>query len=78
MPCTISNNGLGIKTRTLIDTGADSFIFINQKLATKASQYVDSQIRKLPKQYDVTGYDGRLSTPITQYLELNLHIDGRK
>ena len=65
MPCTISNNGLGIKTRTLIDTGANGFIFIDQQLARKASQYLDSLIRTLPKQYNVTGYDGRESTPIT-------------
>ena len=30
MPCTISDNRLGIKTRTLIDTRVNSFIFINQ------------------------------------------------
>ena len=65
MPCTISNNGLGIKTRILIDTGANGFVFIDQQLARKASQYLDSPIQTLPKQYDVTGYNGQTSTPIT-------------
>jgi exosome complex RNA-binding protein Rrp4 len=53
MPCIISKNGLRIKTRTLIDTGANGYIFIDCRLAEKAS-------------------------PITQYIEMNLHINGRK
>ena len=55
MPCTISNNGLG-KTRTLIDTEANGFIFVDQQLATKASQFLGTTIQTLPKAYDVTGY----------------------
>ena len=65
MPCTISNNGLGIKTRTLIDTRVNGFVFIDQQLARKASQYLDSLIQTLLKQYDITGYNGQTSTLIT-------------
>ena len=78
MLCTISNNRLGIKTRILINTRVNGFVFIDQQLARKASQYLDSLIQTLLKQYNVIGYNGRESTLITQYLELNLYIDGRK
>jgi predicted aspartyl protease len=44
LPCTISNNRLGIQTQTLIDTGANSFIFINPKLAKKAAYFLDTPI----------------------------------
>ena len=37
LPCTISQNRLGIKTRTLINTGANGFIFIDSRLVEKAS-----------------------------------------
>jgi hypothetical protein len=33
LPCTISNNGLGIKTTSLIDTGANGYTFIDLKFA---------------------------------------------
>jgi predicted aspartyl protease len=78
MPCTISKNGLGIKTRTLIDTGANGYIFIDQKLAEKASQYLDTPITALPVSHDVRAFNGHRASPITHYIELNLHIDGRK
>jgi hypothetical protein len=44
LPCTISNNGLGIQTQTLINTRANSFIFINSKLAKKATHFLDIPI----------------------------------
>jgi hypothetical protein len=37
MSYTINKNRLKIKTRTLINTKANSYIFINYKLAKKAS-----------------------------------------
>jgi hypothetical protein len=37
MSCIISKNRLEIKTYTLINTKANSYIFINRKLAEKAS-----------------------------------------
>jgi hypothetical protein len=37
MPYTISKNRLKIKTYTLINTRANSYIFINRRLAEKTS-----------------------------------------
>jgi len=78
MPCTISINRLGIKTRALINTRANGFIFLNSPLAREASRYLDTNIRTLEHPYLVKGFDGQKADPITQYLELNLHISGRK
>ncbi len=78
MPCTISKNGLGIKTRALIDTGANGFIFIDSQLAQKASRFLDTPTRTLEIPCQVKGFDGKTSNPIEQYLEMNLHIAGRK
>jgi hypothetical protein len=41
MFCIISKNGLRIKTRTLINIKANDYIFINYKLAEKASQFLN-------------------------------------
>jgi predicted aspartyl protease len=51
MPYTISKNGLGIKTRTLVDTGVNGYIFIDSRLAQKASQFLDAPIRTLGTPY---------------------------
>jgi predicted aspartyl protease len=44
LPCIISNNRLRIQTQTLIDTGANGFIFINPELAKKAAYFFDIPI----------------------------------
>jgi hypothetical protein len=44
LPYIISNNRLGIQTQTLINTRANSFIFIDSKLAKKAAYFLDTPI----------------------------------
>jgi transposase InsO family protein len=78
LPCTISKNGLGIKTRTLIDTGANGFIFIDTGIAGLAARHLDADFQKLDMPYTVKGFDGGQAKTITHYLELNLHIDRTK
>src|SRR5260370_2425144 len=78
MPCTVSKNGLGIKTRTLIDTGANGYIFIDREYAEKASQHMNVPIQSMPEARNIRSFEGKKGNPITQYIEMNLHIDGRK
>jgi hypothetical protein len=44
LPYTISNNRLRIQTQTLINTRANSFIFIDPKLAKKAAHFLNTPI----------------------------------
>jgi hypothetical protein len=44
LPCIISNNRLGIQTQILINTRANSFIFINPELAKKATHFLNIPI----------------------------------
>jgi predicted aspartyl protease len=78
MPCTISKNRLRIKTRTLIDTRANGYIFIDRRLAEKASQFLDVPIQTLLVSHDIRAFNSKKASLITQYIEMNLHIDGRK
>ena len=41
MPYTISINGLGIKSSSLINTRANSYAFINTKLAQLAERFLE-------------------------------------
>ena len=72
---TISKNGIGIKTRILIDTRANRFIFINTKLANLAAQYLNTDFTELPVPYTVKGFDGKITKKIMYCLVLTLLID---
>jgi hypothetical protein len=78
MPYTISKNRLGIKTRTLINTGANDYIFIDCRLAEKASQFLDVPIQTLPVSHNIRAFNDKKASLITQYIEINLHINSRK
>jgi hypothetical protein len=72
---TVSNNELGIKTTSLIDTEANSYTFVNTKFAKTIERFLDVKLTKLKDLYKVQGFDERQATSITQYLELALVID---
>jgi hypothetical protein len=78
MPCIISKNRLRIKTYTLIDTEANGYIFINRRLAKKASQFLDVPIQTLPVSYNIKAFNGKKASLIIQYIKMNLHINGHK
>jgi hypothetical protein len=78
MPCIISKNKLRIKTRTLINTEANSYIFINYRLAKKTSQFLDILIQTLPVSYNIKAFNSKKASLITQYIKINLHINSRK
>jgi predicted aspartyl protease len=78
LPCTISSNGLGIKTRTLIDIGANGYAFIDTDFAATATRFLDTKIQRLLTACNVRGFDGKLAQLITDYMELTMLIDGRQ
>jgi hypothetical protein len=65
MPYTISKNRLKIKTYTLINTKANSYIFIDRRLAKKASQFLDVLIQTLLVSHDIKAFNGKKTSLIT-------------
>jgi hypothetical protein len=59
MLCIISKNKLGIKIRTLINTKANGYIFIDYKLAKKASQFLDILIQTLSVSYHIRAFNSK-------------------
>jgi hypothetical protein len=74
----INKNRLKIKTYTLINTEANSYIFINRKLTEKASQFLDIPIQTLLVSYDIRAFNSKKASLITQYIKMNLYINSRK
>jgi hypothetical protein len=77
MPCTISINGLGIKSSSLIDTGANSYTFIDTKLVKLAERFLGVEPQPLPLPYTICGFDGKPAESAKKYIEVLLLIDGR-
>ena len=78
LPYTISSNGLGIKTRTLIDTGANGYAFIDTDFVAIATRFLDTKVQRLPAACNVRGFDGKIAQPITDYVELTMLINRRR
>jgi hypothetical protein len=75
---TISSNGLGIKTRTLIDTRANGYAFINTNFAAIATRFLDTKVQQLLTLCNIRGFDGKTTQLITDYIELTLLINRRQ
>jgi hypothetical protein len=78
MSCIISKNRLRIKTYTLINTRTNVYIFIDYRLAKKASQFLDVLIQTLPVSHNIKAFNSKKASLITQYIKMNLHINGYK
>jgi hypothetical protein len=74
---------LNIKSYTfhiyaLGNTRANSFLFINTKLATLLIRHCDARSKPLPYIVLVTSYDGQRSSKIIYYIRLILQINNRR
>ena len=78
LSCIVSSNGLGIKTSSLIDTGANGYTFIDTKFAKTVECYLGVPPTPLKVPCKVRGFDGQQTTPITHSVELALMVDGRR
>jgi hypothetical protein len=62
---TISNNRLGIKTTSLIDTRANSYMFVDTKFAKTIERFLDVKLTRLKDSCKVQGFDRQQATFIT-------------
>jgi hypothetical protein len=64
MSCIISKNRLKIKTCTLINTRANDYIFIDYRLAEKASQFLNILIQALLMSYNIKAFNSKKTSLI--------------
>src|SRR4051794_15024294 len=76
--CSLSSNGFGITLHSLVDSGANGFLFINRPLAHRLSKALSQPLRRLPYSVPVRGFKSDISTTVTHYIRLHLTIDGRR
>jgi hypothetical protein len=75
---TISSNRLRIKTRTLINTRANRYAFINTEFAALITRFLNTKTQQLLILYNIRGFNSKIAQLITDYIELTLLINGRQ
>ncbi|PVH90778.1 hypothetical protein DM02DRAFT_607107, partial [Periconia macrospinosa] len=76
-PSVLSFNGIGFKLNSLLDTGAQGFLFINSSIAHSLSRKFRTSIQKLPRPVTVRGFQDSITDSARRYIRLHLRIDKR-
>ena len=77
-PYTISSNRLGIKTRTLINTRANGYAFINTDFVAIATRFLNTKVQQLLAACNIRGFDSKIAQLIINYIKLTLLINKRQ
>src|SRR5689334_19097382 len=77
--CSLSSNGNTVtKVFALPDTGAHGFSFIDTHCATTVAKFLGVPLRKLANPIAIKGYNGKVGSSVTHYLQCTLVVDGRR
>jgi hypothetical protein len=77
-PYTISSNRLGINTRTLINTRANGYAFIDTEFAALVTRFFNTKTQQLLTLCNIRGFDSKIAQLITDYIKLTLLINRRQ
>jgi hypothetical protein len=75
MFCTLTKNGLSFPTKALIDSGANSFVFIDATFLKHLSPFFKPILYSLKTSLQVKDYNGIKGPKIIYYTLLNLTVD---
>jgi hypothetical protein len=75
IPCILVYNRYRVQTSVLIDSGANSLVFIDNWFATDLVKFLGAKIIPLTTPCSVKGFDRKPGHPATQTIVLNLGID---
>jgi predicted aspartyl protease len=62
---------------SLVDTGAQGFLFLNSTIARSLSESLQVPIQRLPFKILVKGFQDQIQTPVDRCIRLHMRIDGR-
>jgi hypothetical protein len=68
-------NRYRVQTSVLVDSRANSFVFIDNWFATDLVKFLGAEIIPLTTPCSVKGFDRKPGQPATQVITLNLEID---
>lgn len=71
-------NGRSFSISALGDTGAQGYVYINTSLVVQLHVNSGVYVEKFDNPIPVKGYNRHPGAPITHFVRLTLHIDGRR
>jgi hypothetical protein len=75
VPCILVYNRYRVQTSVLVDSGANSLVFIDNWFATDLVRFLGAKITFLATPCSVKGFDRKPGKSATQAITLNLEID---
>jgi Reverse transcriptase (RNA-dependent DNA polymerase)/RNase H-like domain found in reverse transcriptase len=78
VPSQLAFNGCSTPVKSLADSGAKGYVFIDTKKAIELAKFYGLHTIPLPEAYPVRGYNGKPGTPITHLIIMHLWVDGRR
>jgi predicted aspartyl protease len=73
----LCSRGYGVKVNSLVDTGAQGFLFLSSTIAQSVSESLQVPIQRLPFKILVKGFQDQIQTPVHRCIRLHMRIDGR-
>lgn len=73
----VTRNGISIKHKALIDSGASGYLFMNRLLALKIARRTGAKITNTEDMAHVQGYRNDEKQSLHQVITLSLQLDGR-
>ncbi|KAK4096564.1 hypothetical protein N658DRAFT_393552, partial [Parathielavia hyrcaniae] len=76
IPVMVASNGIGIKIRALVDTGADGYLFIDRKASRRIAEKLQLKRQATERKIPVTNFEGKEGRAIDTALAADLWTDG--
>ena len=74
----IGKNGYVFDTSSLVDSGANGYLFINTTLAYNLAKKLNLTLYTLPIMIPIKGFNSKRAEPLTYVIFLNLQLNGRR
>lgn len=71
----LANNGLSFSMTTLVDTGANRYLFLDTKKAIELAQFYDIYMEQLKQPAKIKGFSGLEGLQITYTIKIYFIID---
>ncbi|CCE32873.1 uncharacterized protein CPUR_06738 [Claviceps purpurea 20.1] len=74
VPVEVKNDGIGLKTKALCDTGAGIYLSMTPEFAQRVVRSLKGKIMKLPKPLQLADFSGTSRGVVTDYIRASLTI----
>jgi hypothetical protein len=78
VPSQVAFNGYSIPMKSLADSGANGYLFIDTQRAIEAARFFGIPVLPLTTRCETKGFNGEAGTPISHAIILHLWVEGRR